>query len=77
MLIAGASQGGAIALYSGLTYPSPLSGILALSTYLPLHKTFTQEMSKANLNTPVLMCHGEKDTIVPFLFGRHLVVRSF
>jgi predicted esterase len=40
ILLVGASQGGAIALYSGLTYDKPLSGILALSTYLPLHKTF-------------------------------------
>lgn len=42
ILLAGASQGGAIALYAGLTYDKPLSGILALSTYLPLHKKFEQ-----------------------------------
>jgi len=66
ILIAGASQGGAIALYSGLTYKKPLAGILALSTYLPLHKHFPKELSEENVNTPILMCHGRQDTVVKY-----------
>ena len=57
-------------MYAGLTYNKPLSGILALSTYLPLHKTFKDQMHEANLSTPVLMCHGEADLVVPYQYGK-------
>lgn len=70
ILIAGASQGGAIALYSGLTLPKKLAGILALSTYLPLHATFPTVLAKENLETPILICHGEKDEIVKYEWGK-------
>lgn len=70
VLLVGASQGGAMALYSGLTYPKPLAGILALSTYLPLSKTFPAVMSEANKNTPILMCHGEQDKVVDYKYGQ-------
>jgi lysophospholipase-2 len=68
ILLAGVSQGGALGLYAGLTYNRPLSGILALSTYLVLHKII--KMAPENLKTPILMCHGEADNVVPFKFGK-------
>lgn len=42
LLLAGFSQGGALALYSAFTYHRPLAGVLILSTWLPLHKTFPE-----------------------------------
>jgi predicted esterase len=70
ILLAGASQGGAIALYAGLTIKKRLAGILALSTYLPLNATFPSVLAEENLTTPVLMCHGEQDDIVKFEWGK-------
>eukprot|EP01112_Ceratiomyxa_fruticulosa_P015483 TRINITY_DN4551_c0_g2_i1.p1 TRINITY_DN4551_c0_g2~~TRINITY_DN4551_c0_g2_i1.p1 ORF type:complete len:223 (-),score=39.21 TRINITY_DN4551_c0_g2_i1:97-765(-) len=70
ILLAGASQGGAVALYSGLTFDKPLAGILALSTYLPLHKNFPKVINEANRNTKLLMCHGEDDEVVKFAHGK-------
>lgn len=69
IIVGGFSQGGAVALYSALTAPKgPLAGILALSTWLPLHKSFPQAC-KANQNTPILQCHGEADPLVNLAFG--------
>ncbi len=65
IILAGFSQGGAIALQTGLRYSRPLSGVLALSTYLPLAGRFEEERSDANRNTPILMAHGQFDPIVP------------
>src|SRR5580692_6230107 len=48
VVLAGFSQGGAIALQAGLRYPQPLAGILALSTYLPLAATLAAEVAAAN-----------------------------
>lgn len=69
IVIAGFSQGGAIALYTGLRYPEPLAGIMALSTYLPLAKTFENNLPDANQDTPIMMCHGTDDPIVPYHLG--------
>ena len=63
ILLGGFSQGGALALYSGLTYSKPLAGILALSCWLPLHEKLSWAGSP-NVNTPVLQCHGDADHIV-------------
>jgi phospholipase/carboxylesterase len=65
IVLAGFSQGGAIALQAGLRYAEPLAGILALSTYLPLATTVAAEASVANREIPILMCHGREDPIVP------------
>lgn len=69
IILAGFSQGGAIALYTGLRYLKPLGGILALSTYLPLADKFPKEASKANRNVPIFMAHGDADLILPFVLG--------
>lgn len=64
IVIAGFSQGGAIALYTAVRYPQKLGGVLALSTYLPLHKRLASEMHSANSNTPIFMAHGIFDEII-------------
>jgi len=64
ILVAGFSQGGAIALHTVLRYPQKLAGILALSTYLPLHSKLTAEAHVANQNTPIFMAHGIFDDVI-------------
>ena len=72
ILLAGFSQGGAIALHTGLRYPEPLAGILALSTYLPLAARLEAEISTANRAIPIMMAHGTRDPVVPL----HLAEQS-
>jgi phospholipase/carboxylesterase len=69
IVLAGFSQGGAIALHAGLRQVEPLAGILALSTYLPLHAKLTAELSPAGRATPILMCHGLYDNVLPLAMG--------
>ena len=70
IILGGFSQGGALSLYAGLTYPRKLAGIIALSCWLPLHKDFPNAMSAANKSTPILQCHGKEDFVVPHVWGR-------
>jgi phospholipase/carboxylesterase len=65
IVLAGFSQGGAIALQTGLRHPERLAGILALSTYLPLPETLEQEMSQPNRDVPIFMAHGTQDPLIP------------
>ena len=65
IVLAGFSQGGAIALHTGLRYPQRLGGILALSTYLPLADTVASEAHPANRDIPIFMGHGSEDTVIP------------
>ena len=69
IVIAGFSQGGAIALQTALRYPQRLAGVLPLSTYLPLRDSLAAEASAANADIPILMCHGRQDTVVPVQLG--------
>lgn len=69
IVIAGFSQGGAIALQTGVRYSQRLAGIMALSTYLPLRASVAKEASAANRDVPILMCHGAQDPIVPLQLG--------
>jgi phospholipase/carboxylesterase len=69
IVLAGFSQGGAIALQTGLRYPQQLAGVMALSTYLPLAESFAQEAAPANSGTPVFMAHGTHDPVVPYAMG--------
>jgi phospholipase/carboxylesterase len=75
ILLAGFSQGGAVALHTALRYPEALGGIIALSTYLPLVPHFTAERSVANFKLPIFLAHGLFDSIVPFSLGE--TTRSF
>ena len=68
-VVAGFSQGGAIALHCGARTPEPLGGVLALSTYLPLRDRLAAEASAAGRATPILMCHGRNDPVVAIEHG--------
>jgi phospholipase/carboxylesterase len=69
IVLAGFSQGGAIALHAGLRQPQALAGILALSTYLPLAEKLPAELTAGGRATPILMCHGSHDNVVPLFMG--------
>ncbi len=64
-VLAGFSQGGAIALQTGLRHPERLAGIMALSSYLPLASTLAAEASAANHDVPIFMAHGTADPLIP------------
>lgn len=64
IVIAGFSQGGAMALHTALRYNKPLAGVLALSTYLPLKPSFPDEKSPQNQRTPIFMAHGANDDVI-------------
>jgi phospholipase/carboxylesterase len=64
IVLAGFSQGCAMALHTGLRLPHKLAGIMALSGYLPLADRFATERHAANASTPVFMAHGTQDPVV-------------
>ncbi|MPS49978.1 alpha/beta fold hydrolase [Methylobacillus sp.] len=65
IMLAGFSQGGAIALHTALRYPAPLAGVLALSTYLALADSLAMEKHAANQHIPIFMAHGTVDNVIP------------
>jgi len=65
IVLAGFSQGGAIALQAGLRHGERLAGVLALSTYLPVAQTLAQERAPANADVPIFMAHGRFDEVIP------------
>lgn len=65
IVVGGFSQGGAIALQTGLRHPHRIAGILALSTYLPLEETLAAEKHAANADIPIFMAHGTQDPVIP------------
>ena len=69
-VIAGFSQGAAIALHVGVRHPEALAGILVLSGYEVLARTREAEVAPANRRTPMLFCHGTEDPLVPVERGR-------
>ncbi len=64
VVLAGFSQGGAVALYAGLRYAERLAGIIALSTYLIRGEQLAQEATAANRDLPIFMAHGSTDEVV-------------
>ena len=64
IVLAGFSQGCAMALHTGLRSPKALAGIVALSGYLPLAERFASERASANARTPIFMAHGTQDPVV-------------
>jgi phospholipase/carboxylesterase len=70
IILAGFSQGGAMALYVGLRYPEKLAAIMALSAFLLFPERLHSEHSKANSETPVFVGHGTHDPVVPFFLGQ-------
>jgi phospholipase/carboxylesterase len=71
LVLAGFSQGGAMALHTGLRHPERLAGILALSCALPLAEALPGEASPASRDVPIFMAHGTDDALVPVARGRH------
>ncbi|MFC5491347.1 alpha/beta hydrolase [Dokdonella soli] len=69
VILAGFSQGGAIALAGGVRHADRVAGIVALSTYLPLEAKTTAERSTANTGLPIFMGHGGFDPVVPQALG--------
>ena len=69
IVLAGFSQGCAMALHTGLRLPHRLAGIMALSGYLPLADRFATERMQANAQTPVFMAHGTQDPVVVLARG--------
>jgi len=66
IVLAGFSQGGAVALYAALRHPERLAGIVALSTYLIDSPSLAAEASAANRDIPIFMAHGMQDPVVMF-----------
>lgn len=69
VLLAGFSQGGAVALAAGLRRTQPLAGLIALSTYLPMPDRLARETQDAARAQPLFMAHGSYDPVVPFAAG--------
>ena len=74
IVVAGFSQGGAIALHTALRFPHKLAGLMALSTYLPLHESFDTEVAgnpnAAGKDLPIFMGHGSFDPMLPMQLGQ-------
>lgn len=75
IVVAGFSQGGAIALQLALRYPETLAGLVALSTYLLLDHRLDKDRCEANQNLPVFVGHGKSDPVVPSFLGEQLAER--
>ncbi len=69
VLLAGFSQGGAIALAAGLRRATPLAGLIALSTYLPGAETAAADLHAAAVAQPVFMAHGSADPVIPLTYA--------
>jgi len=69
IVLAGFSQGGALALFTGLRYPEKLAGIMGLSCYLLLASTLDAERQEANQSTPIFMAHGTFDPMIDIGLG--------
>lgn len=69
VVVAGFSQGGAIALAAAVRYPEKLGGVVALSTYLPIAESTEKERTDANRTLPVFMAHGNLDPVVGHALG--------
>ena len=69
IVLAGFSQGGAMALFAGARYPQRLAGIMGLSCYLLLGTSFEAERHSANHATPIFLAHGLQDPVVSCRLG--------
>lgn len=69
ILVGGFSQGGALAMYSALTFPQKLAGVVALSCWLPLRKSFPAA-KKCPDDIAIFQCHGDCDPVVPYKWGQ-------
>lgn len=75
IVLAGFSQGGAIAIHAALRYPQRLLGLIALSCYAVLPETMAAEASPASQGLPAFVAHGAFDPVVPFAGGEDAALR--
>jgi phospholipase/carboxylesterase len=75
IVLAGFSQGGALALHVGPRFPEKLAGIMVLSAYEVLPETYPNEVHDANSVTAMLFCHGVYDEMIPVMMGRAALER--
>lgn len=71
ILLAGFSQGGAVALHTAVRHEQALAGVLALSAYLPLHQRLMSERCSHPHKLAVRIDHGEIDPVVPYAVARN------
>ncbi len=71
ILIAGFSQGGAVAYFTAIRSKHSLAGVLAMSTYIPFGDQTEKEASDINKNMPILAMHGTHDPVVPIDMGKN------
>jgi phospholipase/carboxylesterase len=71
IVVAGFSQGGAMALHVATRYPQTFAGVIALSCYLPVARELPAAHGAANLATPIFMAHGSQDPVVPVALGQY------
>jgi phospholipase/carboxylesterase len=69
IVLAGFSQGGAMAYTVGLTHPETLGGMLVLSGYIPTPQWVEQNQQEANRHTPIFAAHGTLDDVLPIALG--------
>lgn len=70
IILAGFSQGAAVALTTTLLYPHRLAGLIVLSGYLPFAERTLEQSTPANHDIPIFMAHGTHDPVVPFHLGQ-------
>lgn len=70
IVLAGFSQGGVVALHTGLQYPDKLAGVIGLSTYVAMPDTIRRSAGDANTDIPIFMAHGRFDPVIPFSLGK-------
>jgi phospholipase/carboxylesterase len=75
IVVAGFSQGGAVALYAGLQHGERLGGLVALSSYHPFADRIGERSSAANRAVPIFMGHGSYDPLVPLILAQHTLSR--
>lgn len=79
IVLAGFSQGGAMALHTGLCHPERLAGVMVLSSYVPIPDALSTEAHMSNHDVPIFMAHGRSDPIIPLsaaVQSRDLLVSS-
>jgi lysophospholipase I len=75
IVLGGFSQGGAMSIFSGLTAPVKLAGIIGLSSWLLLHQSFASHVPAGEINkaTPIFMGHGDRDPLVRYTLAEQTV----
>ncbi|KAE8220425.1 hypothetical protein CF319_g6041 [Tilletia indica] len=78
IVVGGFSQGGAVSYLTGLLYPTPLAGIVALSTWLPIRDYISKALQESGSTPPanpppIFHGHGNADPVVQYEFGKRTI----